>query len=288
MELVLHPQTRAQVTQFIDEPTHALLLEGAKGSGKKTLIKHIASQILSISADTTASHPYISVIVPEKNAISIERVRQTREFLRLRVPSKQQIARIIMVFEIDTMSHEAQNAFLKMLEEPPNDTLILMTTSDEKKLLTTVHSRVRHLSVLPVTQQEASKYFTQQGFSANDITKAYHMADGRIGLTSALLADDTNHPLVEAITEAKRLLSSTPFERLARVDQLVKQREDLPTLFEALERVTHAALYAASRKEASTQVARWKNRLKRILTSQDQLAKNASAKLLLTDLMLNL
>ena len=61
---------------------------------------------------------------------------------------------VIIFDEAETMSIEAANALLKTLEEPPDQVLLLLLTSNEDAILTTVRSRCRRLNLLPVSKVE--------------------------------------------------------------------------------------------------------------------------------------
>lgn len=288
MSLLFNPKTKQAIESFITQPSHAVLIDAPSGSGKATTAGHIASQLLGIDSSSIDTHPYVMIIEPEKGSISVESIRKIRTFLSLKVPSNQSIARAIIILESETMTTEAQNALLKTLEEPPKDTVLILTSSSSKQLLDTVRSRVRLLKLLAPALSDLQPYFTEQGSSQAEITKAFLMSDGRIGLMVALLDKETEHPLVAAIDQAKRLLGATNFERLAQVDQLAKDKESLPQLLEALERISHAGLHSASQKQQIPQVTHWQKTLKAVLAAQEQIAQHASTKLVLSELMLNI
>ncbi len=75
--------------------------------------------------------------------IGIDEVRRIRE--ELQRPPVQGTRRVVVILDADQLTPEAQNALLKSLEEPPQGTLFLLVTSQEHRVLPTLHSRSRKL-----------------------------------------------------------------------------------------------------------------------------------------------
>lgn len=85
-----------------------------------------------------------------KNSIGIEQIRELKEWIALKPFSKK--IKIILISEARKMTVEAQNSLLKILEEPPPQTLIILSTANHKGLLPTIQSRsllIKDLSLLP-------------------------------------------------------------------------------------------------------------------------------------------
>jgi DNA polymerase-3 subunit delta' len=288
MKLVLHPSTQELVTGFIDKPSHGLMLEGARGTGKGALSTSIAAQILTIGSKELLKYPFFLRLTPTNNTISIDTIRNAQGFMHLKTLGKSQaLRRILIIEDAEAMTLEAQNAFLKLLEEPPEDTLIIMTVTHQSSMLPTIYSRVQQIHISTPIKQGLVEYFKTSGYKLSDIEKAYHMSDGRAGLMATLLSDETNHPLVGQIAQAKVLLSQSSFERLTKVDQLTKQRDETELLIDALQLVSHAALILAIKQGRVATIKRWHNTLKRLTEIQDAYSSYPNLKLLLTNLFIN-
>ena len=285
MKLLLHSATERAVTDFIGAPSHALLISGQMGAGKGALAARIAASLLNVDESKLQDYPYIHWLHDAEKGVSIEQIRAAQTFMQLKTPGDQAIRRVLIVEQGDTMSTEAQNAFLKLLEEPPADTLIILTASSPNGLLPTIHSRVQSIRVLPVSLEQSKKYYASD-FTPPAIQKAYFLSEGYMGLLKALLKEDTDHELVAQIAIAKEVLAANTFDRLALVDTLSKQK-NVRLLLLALERVSHASLAQAIRAD-SPAVSRWTGRLKTIVQAERDMTHNPSSKLLLTNLMLNL
>lgn len=285
MKLLLHSSTERAVADFIESPSHAVLITGQAGAGKGSLAAYIAASLLKKDAARLEEYPYLLWMHDGEKGVSIEQVRAAQTFMQLKTPGAHGIRRILIVEQGDTMSIEAQNAFLKLLEEPPNDTVIIITASNTSGLLPTIHSRVQSIRVLPVSIEQGKKFYSSD-FTPPAIQKAYFLSEGYMGLMTALLKQDTDHELVAQIAIAKEVLAATTYDRLARVDALSKQK-NIGLLLLALERVCHASLTQAIQSNNSS-VTRWTKRLKTIVQAESDLTHNPNGKLLLTNLMLNL
>ncbi len=287
-ELVLHERTRQDVAGFARQPSHSLLLIGPAGSGKPTLARSLIAAILDLPAEKLSTHPYFLHISPEKNSISIDAIRQAQAFVRLRTTGTKPFRRAVLVEDAHLLTTEAQNAFLKLLEEPPEDTVIILTAEGHSSLLPTIVSRTPKITVKTPAQPAIAGHFEQAGFANADITKSYHVSRGRPGLMHNLLQTEADNQRLEYIEDAKRLLQADSFNRLILIDQFTKQKKDLSQLLWALQRVSDAALRQAAQKAATAQVTRWQKDLKAILAAQDSLSANPQPKLLLTNLSLQL
>ena len=117
---------------------HASIIEGSKGLGKFLLAKKIANDILSNSSNKSSetlilnnSHPDL-FINSDNTKILINEIRQLIDFSNL--SSAVSNAKVIILQNCENMNLESQNAILKTLEEPPENTFIIMTSSKRKSL----------------------------------------------------------------------------------------------------------------------------------------------------------
>jgi hypothetical protein len=281
---LFHPLTKQAVDDFIASPAHALLLSGPTGAGKATVADYIVSQLLNIAPDSLNDNPYILRITSAEKNISIDSIRNAQSFLHLKTPGNRVFRRAIIIEGSDAMSTEAQNAFLKILEEPPDDTILIITASAAENLLPTIQSRTQHVRVLPIDLAQLTERY--HSYPASAVQKAYFISEGYIGLLHAMLEHDNDHPLVVQIAQAKQLLSATTYERLIQVERINKDK-NIELLLHALERVCHASLTQAIRTNSSS-AKKWAHRLKIIIDAEQILRHNAQSKLLLTQVMINL
>lgn len=283
MNLVLHDAVETSVQSYLGSPSHALVIAGPLGAGKPSLAKDIAAKLLGSNLD---NYPYFSHIKPEDGFISIDTIHHLKNFMSLRTTGTNPIRRAAIIEDADTMTVQAQNALLKILEEPPDDTALILTVSQPSKILPTIYSRCQKLTVRPPQKASALDRFKET--AAVDARRAYSLSGGNMGLMHALLDTETEHPLKEDVELAKSLLSSSQFERLVRADALSKDKSSLPGLLYALERIFRALLEQAAAKSNTAEIKRAHAALQTIQESREMLERNASPKLLMTNLLMNL
>ncbi|MGH7157946.1 MAG: AAA family ATPase [Candidatus Saccharimonadales bacterium] len=283
--LVVHATTKQHLDRAAQNPAHALLLLGADGVGKGGLAGMLASALLGVTADKLYSYPYFKTVEATNGTISIDAVRDVQKSLQLKTVGTRPIRRIICIEHADGLTHEAQNALLKLLEEPPADTVVILTAQHKRALLPTILSRVQTLPILPPTQAQLTAHFS--GHSSDSVRKAYFLSGGLPGLMQGILTDSQDHPLLEQVATAKELLQKPAFERLAMVDSLAKQKDSLPPLLDALERIAHSGLTQAGKASGTKQIAQWHLIQKQVFAAKEALGKNANAKLVLANLFLN-
>lgn len=286
MDLLLHKKTRNEVQAFLDNPSQPLLIVGKPGSGKKYLSKYLASKILQVDEQELSQHPYVLTLAPVKNSVGIEQVRQVQTFIKLKTTGTSNVRRVIIVCDAHKMTPEAQNSFLKILEEPPVDTVIILTASSRDEMLPTIVSRSEVLFVLAPTKDQIKQYFSS--YPEAEITKAFYLSGGRVGLLYRLLNPDQNADQLSLIEIAKQVYQSPAFDRLVLADKLSKQKIVLGDFLWAMQSIARSGLTQAAHKNDLAMTRYWQSAIKAILEAQNSLTANPQSKLLLTNLFLHL
>lgn len=286
-DLLISPQTKANIEALIKHPSHSVIIEGYEGTGKLTLTKHIAAALLQTSTKDLTKHQ-VMIIQASGSSISIDEVREATKFMKLKTIGNRATRRVLIVDSAEKLTIEAQNAFLKLLEEPPSDTVIILTATSIHSLLPTIVSRAQHIKLTLPTKTATIDYFIGQGFGEAEVNKVHLLSEGRIGIMTVLLKEPEESSFVSTIEMAKQLLSKDKFNRLVEVNEIIKQKDKLAELLEALAIVCQAGLRASSANDQPGRVKRWHKSLKAIVETQDQLVHNPNPKLLMTNLMLNL
>lgn len=287
LDLVIHEQTAAAVQQYLARPSHAVLLSGAEGLGKTLLARAIAEELLGRRPGTLGDYEHFRLITPleGKQTIVVEQIRDLQPFLALKVPGKQGISRIVLLDDAHLMNVQAQNALLKMLEEPPVGTVLLLITSRPDQLLPTIRSRVTSIAVHAPSGEQVVRYFSGQGHTEATIRRALLMSDGSLKRMQELLSDtEGQSTMFDAV---KQLLGSNNFERLCQIDAVAKDKQVARQFVTALQQLADASARRAAETGAAS-LAKWFGILQAAITADEALAKNGNAKLVLTDLVLAL
>ncbi len=171
----------------------AALLTGRRHLGKGALAIAAASALLGAAA--ADSHPDFRMIVRQRDAktdklrknLSIDEIRELREFLQLSPLVGGWKAAIID--EVETLSEEAANALLKILEEPPPSSHVILVAHDLSRVLPTIRSRSALFSLGRVSEETILRALASKGIDADLARRVVAYADGRPGAALALCAD---------------------------------------------------------------------------------------------------
>lgn len=194
-----------------DKVSHAYIFTGEKGSGKKA-IAHAFAMALECEGEgeipcgkcrschqaLTQNQPDIIDVTHDKpNSISVDDIRaQVVEDVAVRPYSSRY--KVYIIPESEKMTHQAQNALLKTIEEPPAYAVIILLTSNVDALLPTILSRCVTLGIKPIPDEQVRKYLMEHvqvpDYQA-DICVAF--AQGNIG-KAVQLASSENFSEIKA------------------------------------------------------------------------------------------
>lgn len=286
--LLLNAHTRQQLEQFIGQPAHALMLLAPEGSGKQTVAETLARNILGIAPTKRVQEDSSVIFIePINKSISIEVIRNLQKTLQLKTIGDNAIQRVVIIQDAHRLTVEAQNALLKMLEEPPTDTIYLLTALSANSVLPTIYSRTQLIELKPPAVPEVLQYFKAAGFVDDKIETALRYSGSRVGLATALLNNE-DHPLIDAVREAREVLASSLLERLGKVDKWSKEKDSLPDRLDTLGRICQTALAQTASQDDRKGLVRWQRYSYAIYNAKARTLHNPNLKLLLTDLFLNL
>ena len=179
---------------------HAYLFVGPEGIGKRTLAIALAKAVhCSVSAAdfcgscancrriADGNHPDVRLIEPlaGKKEISIQQVRDFERELNYRSFTGKR--KIIIIDPATLMNLASQNALLKTLEEPPQDSLMVLIASSAGGLLPTVRSRCLRISFAPLARGDVIHYLrTNQVMTGDEVEFLAAMSMGSIGAAMGL------------------------------------------------------------------------------------------------------
>ena len=156
------------------QTTHAFLIKGQTGVGKNNLAMHLANGFLGEEMIKLTNNerderiiPDCKLISPEENkeTISIDQIRSLKSFLLL--TSLKGHGKVGIINPADSMTYPAVNSLLKILEEPPEDTLLILLTDSINKLPNTIVSRVQIITVENPTKQQTLEWLNNSNEAEN-------------------------------------------------------------------------------------------------------------------------
>lgn len=211
--------------------SHGWIIAGGVGAGKATLAYRIARAVLdpkallnddSFDIDEESqtfrliaqgAHP--DVFVAERlwiektskyqSEITVETIRRLTQFMN-HTPAFGG-ARVAIIDTADDLNRNAANALLKVLEEPPANTLLLLLSAAPRRLLATIRSRCRSMELRPVDRDAICALLEKEGLATDaDAERIADHADGRPGYALRLAADGgaTALSLAQAFVSAGR------------------------------------------------------------------------------------
>lgn len=175
---------------------HAWLLTGPPGIGKATLAYRMARSLLggkSLMADSlnipksdpvaqriesrghgnlfVVNRPWDSKTKKFKQDIPVDTIRSIGGFLQ-GTPAEDGERRIVIIDSADDLNTNAENALLKMLEEPPSRTIIILLSSSPGRLLPTIRSRCLSVALKAVPQNDIRHWLEAQGSGSPEMVEA--------------------------------------------------------------------------------------------------------------------
>ena len=218
-----------------DRIPHAILIEGDKGTGRHTLARFLSEAAVCGGENPpcgvcrgchlaqTGVHPDISVTAPEdgKKSITVAQIRAVRNEAYIKPHMARR--RVFLIDKADSMNEQAQNALLKVLEEPPGDIIFVLIAESAAALLDTIISRCTVLSLVPPEMPEAAEYLKNNSdYTDGQIKSALESTGGNIGAaleslggggTAAQTAAKRFAQLLISGDEAQMLKITAPFEK---------------------------------------------------------------------------
>ncbi|HYG83789.1 MAG TPA: AAA family ATPase [Verrucomicrobiae bacterium] len=255
MSLQLHSHTKTIVGRLTQALPHAVLLSGAEGIGLHTIATFIAKQHTKSVIDVTSTN----------DSIGIEVIRELYAQLRTRPHGSV----VVIIDDAEKMTPEAQNAFLKLLEEPGQGIAFILASHAPTRLLPTVLSRAQQYQLQPA--QASEQFITSLANIPIDATKKKQIAFIAAGLPAEIvrLIRDKDYFALAAATmrSARQFLEADNYGKLLIIHATSADRIQAQRFARSLEIVLRHTLERAP----ATQTAQL---LLQVLEVQERLLAN--------------
>ncbi|MDD2433368.1 MAG: DNA polymerase III subunit delta' [Clostridia bacterium] len=178
--------------------SHAYLFYGPQGVGKFKTATAFAQLLncenpikaepcgtcLSCRKFSTGNYPDFTVLVPDGLSIKIEQIRALQEKVYFKCYEGK--FKVIIIDEAHLMTLQAANSLLKVLEEPPGETVFILLADDLNKLPVTIQSRCQLLSFAYLPEAVISKVLREMG---KEVPPALVLAQGSLSKALEMVAD---------------------------------------------------------------------------------------------------
>ena len=206
---------------------HAYIFEGGRGSGKHLLARRLSCLLACRSMlerpclmcescrkiAENISPDIIEVGIPkDKKTIGVEVIRELRSSVYIK-PSEEDI-KIYIISNAEAMTEQAQNVFLKVLEEPPKNVFFFMLCENTSNILATVKSRAPIHKMQVFSDAELKNYLLNTNQNAQKLNEnspdefslIVRIAEGKIGQAERLLLDSKGDKSQSKHENARKML----------------------------------------------------------------------------------
>lgn len=226
---------------------HGILLTGEKGVGKQTFARLMAAAFLCKEAERPCmkcqsckkvlegNHPDVLTIIGEgAKSFHIDTVREIRR--KASIMPNEGDCKVFILANCESMTAQAQNALLKLLEEPPEHTMLILTANERGALLDTVCSRTAEIRLQPLSTEDCAQRLkeTYPDITTDECLTAARICGGNFGKAKAMLADESG---MKALNIANAVIKSASENQYAVLLAARDLNDDKKLLLEVLHRL---------------------------------------------------
>lgn len=226
--------------EFIsDRISHAYLFLGLDGVGKLKTAYSFAQLIncenpqmgcpcgkcSSCKKIISGVHPDIKVINPEGSSIRINQIRQMQNNAYLKC--YEGIYKVILIDDAHLMTLQAANSLLKILEEPPESTIIILISNDVKRIPSTVLSRCQIIKFNPLSDSDMKEIISDMGM---EIKVPLNIAQGSISKALELISNNEYGEIYNNVNQMVLNIHQMGYKELFRLAEEFSKDKDIVLL----------------------------------------------------------
>ncbi|PHS69018.1 MAG: DNA polymerase III subunit delta' [Methylophaga sp.] len=214
--------------QFIEQKQqqrlpHAILLSGVKGLGKAEFVEYLVASVLCQSTKdngdacgtchscqllSAGSHPDHIDITPEQagKQIKIEQIRALKD--KQQLTANVSAWKTVTISPADSMTTSASNSLLKLLEEPQQNTVLILITAKPESLPITIKSRCQSFHMATPDNEQAKQWIkaNTQNIADKDLDKLLQLAKGAPLAAATLLNEQGSEQYQQIEQDFQQLL----------------------------------------------------------------------------------
>jgi DNA polymerase-3 subunit delta' len=225
----------AFLARALERPSHAYLFSGPEGSGKRLAMRAFAAALLCPTGGCGECracrlalgerHPSMLMLEPAGPDILVGKDAQdtntarwfaSRAYLTPPEPGR----KLMIVLQADRLRVEAADVLLKVLEEPPADTVFVLLSARPDDLPDTVRSRCQDIAFPPLSEDFVVRTLVREGVPEPRALLACRLAGGNLGRARRISVDEASLGFREAALSAADLASAGPAGALSAAEEL--------------------------------------------------------------------
>ncbi len=189
-------------------------------SDKKPFMSLSQSEIYEIQniIQKKAKNPYEKISITNAQHISINFIREIKRTIYLTSPEKGW--KVVIIFDAHLMTEQASNAFLKILEEPPPESIFILTSSKLGKLIPTIHSRCQPIYFPPLPKSSLESVLSSKGIPENRRRLIIRLSSGDLNQAVNLSETDLTK-LKERTLEILRAIAVWNIEKIYKFIEIL-------------------------------------------------------------------
>lgn len=275
MKPIINQVSENTLLAIAEKMPQSLLLTGESGVGLSTISCYLA-ELRKVKPIIILPEKDDKIDI-EKGIISVDIMRRLYEETRTKVSGE----RIIIIDYAERMTHQAQNAFLKLLEEPGKGIYFVLVSHSISKLLPTILSRTEKLGIRPITNIQSEQLLDNLGIT--DKIKRSQLLFMAEGLPAELTRLCNNVAYFEKqsiiIKDARELIRGNLYQKLLIINSYKDNRPAALTLLLDMANILKRSIIINPQADAV-------NRIEAILYAYQQIEANGNIRLVLARMII--
>ena len=232
----LNSQNQSDVKRLLKNLPQSLALSALDYQWGLEIAQHLAN---NAGFDHQIIYPTkLEEINLEQGKIGVTEIRNLVKGAR----TLQKKSNIYILYKADSMTEQAQNALLKVYEEPNQSTYFILLVKNLNSLLPTIVSRSNHLNILPLSNEELSSHIDQSLPSATKNQILFIASGNPVAAKELSQNTDLIKQYSESIKVAKELINANSYQRLVILNNYKNKKEDALKMLEALIKILHTTI----------------------------------------------
>lgn len=212
--------------------SHAYIFSGKRGVGKTTMAKAFSDVLTDGSvADVTLITNEHYGVETKSDIIAVDTVRAASADMYMKPYLAEK--RVFIIPDAEKMNAQAQNALLKIFEEPPAYCVIILITQNDNMLLQTIRSRAVTVRFGELSDDAVKDYASKKGLSVQDVV--IRLASGSIGLMCELLENEELDDILDTFVGMFKKIGSGRAENIYPIiDYFQREKKNSEILFDVM------------------------------------------------------